>query len=199
RVEELALAQQRTEQRVEELTLAQQRIEQRVETLEHVVQKLIEAQQRTEEELRQLTAEVRQQAKDLRATRKEVGGLAMTIGYTLENAAYRALPALLEQDHGLVVQERLLRRYVNDKDGEPIEVNIVGKALLEGRAVMVIGEGKAQLSQKGVEDFVRRKLNRLEGVVGEVFPVLVTHMISNPHVEAYARSRGIALYYSYDF
>jgi hypothetical protein len=184
-VRDLAIAQQRTEVEIRQLTLAQQRTEQRVEAL-------AEAQQRTETEVRQL-------AKELRATRKEVGGLAMTVGYTLENAAYRALPSLLEHDYGVVVQERLLRRYMADKEGEPIEVNIVGQALLEGRTVTIIGEGKAQLSQKGIGDFIRRKLARLEGVVGEIFPVLVTHMISNPDVEAYARTKDIVLYYSYQF
>ena len=33
---------------------------------------------------------------DLKDAVKELGGLSNTVGYTLENAAYRALPALLE-------------------------------------------------------------------------------------------------------
>ncbi|NJN67467.1 MAG: chordopoxvirus fusion protein, partial [Chloroflexaceae bacterium] len=184
----------------------QQRTERRVEALEDTVQKLAEAQQRTERRLEELAeaqlrteSEVARLAKELRATRQEVGGLAMTIGYTLENEAYRALPALLERDHGILVQEHLVRRYVTDKYGESIEINIIGKALLQEREVTVIGEGKAQLSQKGVDQFIRRKLNRLEGVVGEIFPVLVTHMVSSPQVETYAQEQGIALYHSFQF
>ena len=41
-------------------------------------------------------------------------------------------------------------------------------------------------------------LSRL-GVYEEIFPIVVTYMISNPDVEEYAKEKGIALYYSYDF
>jgi hypothetical protein len=50
-----------------------------------------------------------------------------------------------------------------------------------------------------VDDFIRKKLRRLEGVFPEVFPVLVTYMVTEPDVEDYVREKGIALYYSYDF
>ncbi|MCZ7637800.1 MAG: DUF3782 domain-containing protein [Verrucomicrobia bacterium] len=63
RVEELAAAQQRTEQRVEELAAAQQRTEQRVEELaaaqqrtEQRVEELAAAQQRTEQRVEELAA-----------------------------------------------------------------------------------------------------------------------------------------------
>lgn len=39
----------------------------------------------------------------------------------------------------------------------------------------------------------------LQAVYPEIFPVLVTHMISQPDVEDYAREWGVALDYSYDF
>jgi DNA repair ATPase RecN len=77
RVEELAQAQQRTEQRVEELAQAQQRTEQRVE-------ELAQAQKQTEKVVQELV----KGQKDLR---RQVGGLSGTIGYTLENTAYKAL------------------------------------------------------------------------------------------------------------
>ena len=62
-----------------------------------------------------------------------------------------------------------------------------------------MGETKSQLSKNDVDSFVRRKMNRLEGVFEEMFPVLVTHMTSSYDVEEYAKEKGIALYYSYDF
>ncbi len=48
------------------------------------------------------------------------------------------------------------------------------------------------LSEKRVEAFERV-------VGGEIFPVLVTHMISEADAEEFAKEKGIALYYSYDF
>jgi len=64
---------------------------------------------------------------------------------------------------------------------------------------MIVGEGKSQLSKKGVDEFISKKLKRLEGVYEEIFPLLITYMISEPEVEDYAREKGIAIYYSYDF
>jgi hypothetical protein len=66
--------------------------------------------------------------------------------------------------------------------------------------VVIVGESKSQLSKNKVDEFVQRKLKRLEGVfVVEMFPVLVTYMISEPDVEEYTKAQGIALYYSFDF
>ena len=47
--------------------------------------------------------------------------------------------------------------------------------------------------------FIQGRLTRLEPLFEDVFPILVTHMISSPDVAAYAQERGIALYYSYQF
>jgi len=35
--------------------------------------------------------------------------------------------------------------------------------------------------------------------VQQVFPVLVTYMASSSDVQEYAKTQGIAVYYSYDF
>ena len=191
-VRELAEAQKRTEQRVGELAEAQKRTEERLTRLETIVGELAEAQKRTEAALEKLIHEHSE-------TRRQVGGLAMTVGYTLENEAYKALPRLLKKDSRLTVKEKLKRQYVLDKKGQHIEVNIIGEAARNGKKVMIIGEGKSQLSKNDVDDFIRKKLKRLEGVFREIFPVLVVHMTSGPEVEEYAREKGIVLYYSYDF
>ncbi len=184
-LQELAEAQKRTEQRVEELAQAQKRTEQRVE-------ELAQAQKRTEEELRKLIGEHAE-------TRRQLGGLSATVGYRLEDEAFKALPALLQRDHGLAVKGRLTRKFVRDNRGEDIEVNILGRAERNGQTYTIIGESKSQLSKKDVDAFVRKKLKRLEGVFDAIFPVLVTYMISQPDVEGYARQKGIAVYYSFDF
>ena len=199
RLNELAEAQKRTEERLNELAEAQKRTEERLNELaeaqkrtEERLNELAEAQIRTEEELRKL-------AQEHRETRRQLGGLTITVGYTLENEAFKALPDLLKRDYGLELRERLKRAYVRDKEGKAIEVNIIGKAVKDGREVTILGEGKAQLSKRDVDRFLRRKVNRLRDVLGDLFLVLVTHMISEYDVEEYAKEKGIALYYSYDF
>ena len=170
---------------IKELSEAQKRTEQRVE-------ELAEAQRRTEEELKKL-------ARGLDDTREQLGGLSDTVGYTLENEAFKALPSLLKRDYSLTVKGRLKRGYLTDETGRAIEVNIIGEATRNGKEIMIIGEGKARLSKKGVNEFIDRRLKRLKPLFKDVFPVLVTHMISEPDVEEYAKKKGIALYYSYDF
>ena len=184
-VKELAEAQTRTEQRLEQLAEAQARTEQRLE-------QLAEAQTRTEEALQKLTEEQGE-------ARKQLGGISMTIGYTLENEAFKALPGLLQRDFGIIVRGKPKRKYVTDNKGKSIEVDIIGEATKEGKEIVIVGETKSQLSKNDVDSFVRRKMNRLEGVFEEMFPVLVTHMTSSYDVEEYAKEKGIALYYSYDF
>jgi len=162
------------------------------EELRKVVQELAEAQKRTEEELKLLTAEHRK-------TREQVGGLSATVGYRLEDEAFKALPRLLKRDYGIVVEGDLRRRFMKDNRGREVEVNILGVGRRDGERVTIIGEGKSQLSKRDVDRFIRRRLKRFEGVFEGIFPVLVTYMISESDVEEYVRRKGIALYYSYDF
>jgi hypothetical protein len=189
-----AEAQRRTEGRVGELVEAQKRTEERLGVLGEGLEALAKAQRRTEEELRKLI-------EDHRETRRQLGGLARAIGYTLENESYnRALPWLLKRDYGILLKERLRRGYLIDVDGREIEVNIYGEGELDGKRVMIIGECKSQLSKNDIDRFIRKKLEGLRGVVRvDIFPVLVTHMISSKSVEEYAKQKRLALYYSYDF
>jgi len=130
---------------------------------------------------------------------KQAAVLAEILLYTLEDEAFKALPRLLQRDFGVIVKGRLKRQYVADNKGNSIEVNIIGEASRESEEVVIIGEAKSQLSKNDVDDFLRRKLKRFEGVFEQVFPVLVTYMTTAPDVEDYVRQKRMALYYSYDF
>ncbi len=184
-IDRLEAAQARAEERLEG-------VETRMDRVEATLDRLAAAQAGTEEALKKLA-----EAHD--ETRKQLGGLSHTVGYILENEAYRALPALLAADHGLEVEDRLIRTYLTTDRGYPVEVNIFGRGRRNGREVVVIGESKSQLSAKNIDHFIQGRLTRLEPLFEDVFPVLVTHMISSPDVAAYAQERGIALYYSYQF
>ena len=191
-LDRLEAAQARAEKRLEALEDRMDRVEDRMDRVEATLDRLAAAQARTEEALEKLT-----EAHD--ETRKQLGGLSHTVGYILENEAYRALPALLKAEHGIEVEDRLIRTYLTTDRGYPVEVNIFGRGRRNGREVVVLGESKSQLSAKNIDHFIQGRLTRLEPLFEEVFAVLVTHMISSPDVAAYAQERGIALYYSYQF
>ncbi|MEZ4526267.1 MAG: hypothetical protein R2941_10140 [Desulfobacterales bacterium] len=184
-VKELAEAQKRTEIKVEELADAQKRTEIKIG-------ELAEAQKRTEKSLKHLADE---QAE----TRKQVGGLTNTVGYRLEDLSCKYLPELLEKDYRIKLKDRLTRKHIKDKKGNDLEINIIGEGVRDGSPIAVVGESKSQLSKNDVDRFVKNRLSKLEGLFPDIFPVLVTHMISQPDVEEYAGEKGIAVYYSYDF
>jgi uncharacterized phage infection (PIP) family protein YhgE len=205
RVDQLAEAQRRTEERLNELTErmnqltvrvdqlaeAQRRTEERLNELTERVNQLAEAQRRTEKEIEKL-------AKGLESLRKEVGGLAHTVGYRLEDEAIKALPELLKRDAGVEVVGRLKRDYIEIAPGKYIEVNIWGTGRVNGEEYIIVGEARSQLKKGDVDEFIK-KVNAIKRYIPkEQIKILVTYQTS-PIVRKYAEEKGIKIYFSYEF
>jgi hypothetical protein len=104
----------------------------------------------------------------------------------------------LHRDHGLEVQERLRRDYLQDSGGHHREINILGEAIdAKGHRHTIVGESKAQLSKNDIDRFLRRVVAPLSSG-RDVFPLVVAHMISQPDVREYAREKDVALYLSFE-
>jgi len=178
--------------RMDELAEAQKRTEQRVEELAEAQRALAQAQKRTEEEVRSLAVALKQ-------TRKMVGGLSDAVGYTLEDRAIRSLPGLLPELAGLSPEGPFARRWVRDREGELVELNILGYARRgSGEVVTLVGEAKARARVKDVDN-LQRLLAQLAGsevVRGELVGVLVAYQV-RPEVEEKARQAGVLLIPSY--
>ena len=212
-VADLAEAQKRTEKQVADLAEAQKMIEKQVADLveaqkrtEEKVAYLAEAQKRTEKQVADLAEAQRKTEiilqnliKDHNNTKKMVAGLSDTVGYTLENAAYKSLPELLKRDYNIIIKEKLKRTFVMNNDGDMIEVNIYGKGEMNGKLITIIGESKVHISKNKIDKFIRKKIQKLDKIYDNIFPILVTHMITEHDAEEYAKRKGIAVYYSYDF
>ena len=188
-VRALAEALKETQAEVRALAEAQKRTEQRLDRLEQVVAELAEAQKRTEEELQALIRRV-----DLLHERVE--GLSNTVGYTLENQAYRYLPRILRTQLGIQVEGRLLRRYVSIQ-GTYRQVNIYGIGRRNGQRFLIVGEAKTRPSQREVDKFLRlvQNLEKQEGL--PVIPIFVAHDF-HPTVENYMKEKGVLPVWSYD-
>ncbi|MCD6219535.1 hypothetical protein J7K43_04020, partial [Candidatus Calescamantes bacterium] len=146
-VEKLAEAQRKTEERVNELAEAQRRTEERLTRLEETVEKLAQAQRRTEERVNELAQAQRRTEEEIaRLTgevitlKKEVGGLAHTVGYRLEDEAMKALPEILKKEMNLGIMGRLRRDFIETKKGKFVEVNIWGEGKVDGKDYIIIGE-----------------------------------------------------------
>ncbi|MCL6535257.1 MAG: hypothetical protein K6U77_04235 [Armatimonadetes bacterium] len=92
-----------------------------IERLERIVEDLVKAEQR----LTRRTDDIARQ----------LGGMAMDLGYLLENDAYESLPPLLERDYGVRVLTPLTRDFVEDDKGNEYEVNIFGEGERDGERV----------------------------------------------------------------
>jgi len=130
KVGELAEAQKRTEQKVEELAEAQKRTEIEIRTLVKVVDK----------------------------TSTDLGGPSRSVGYALENKAYRALPGYLK-NLDIDVTERFVRTVI---DGE--EINILSKRNRDGQELIIVGEAELKLT-KDVGALNLTPLREFEGKV----------------------------------
>ena len=196
---ELAVAQRASQEQLQLLTERMEQLTAHVDQLTERMEQLTEAQLRSEQRIERLAEVTLRLAETDRDIQKQLGGLSQTVGYVLENEAMKKLPELLHRDYGLQVEGRLRRQYVQDRHGRHIEVNVFGTARSDGDTVTIVGESKSQLSKNDIDRFLARTVRELEGSYPKLFPVLITHMISEPDAEEYARELGVALYYSYEF
>ena len=205
KVEELAEAQKRTESRVEELAEAQHQTEKRLDSLTVKVGELAEAQKRTEsrvEELaeaqKQTELEITKLSKGLRQTRQMVGGLSDSVGYGLEDRAIAVMPSLLKEKFGIESDNGFVRKYII-LDGQEVELNMFGTGHKADEKWFVVGEGKAKLSKKDVDKFLRllTRLRTFKLVEDRVLPIMVTYS-TRPATQRYAEEKGINIIWSYE-
>ena len=121
------------------------------------------------------------------------------MGYSLENASYKALPSLLEKGFGASVIGRLKREYIEYEDGNDDQVNIYGKATKDGKEIMILGETKTHASKKEIKAFFKL-IDRVKRFlkVEDAILLLVVHDL-HPSVRRYAESLDLKVYYSYEF
>ncbi len=185
----LTEAQERTEKRLEKLAQAQEQVEERVSRLERALAELAEAQQRTEEELRGL-------GQYTQMLHQRLEGLSNAVGYSLENRAYLALPAILARRYGLRVEGELRRRYIT-VGRKTRQINIYGYARRNGERVLIVGEAKVRPSRSEVQR-LRKLCQKLEAQEGlPVVPVFVAHDFP-PAVERVLEAERVLAVWSYD-
>ncbi|HPZ07060.1 MAG TPA: chordopoxvirus fusion protein [Candidatus Eremiobacteraeota bacterium] len=186
--------------KVGELTTGQKALAEAQKRTEDKVTELAEAQKRTEDKVTELAETLTKLVKEHDDTKRQMGGIAQSIGYNLEDKAYKALPALLKRDFNITIEGRLIRDYVKDNKEREFEVNIFGKGKRGGKDIIIIGESKTVLSENDIKSFIRKRIETLKDVFKEeIFPVLVTRSVSNSKVKEFAKSVNLHIYYSYDF
>lgn len=196
RMAELTEAQRRTEQRMEELAAAQQRTDERMG-------ELTEAQRRTDERMVEMTEEIRHLARGLSETRRDVGGIAHSVGYALENEAYRMLPGFLQRVHGITLTERFIRTEIGG-----VEVNLFGHGMQNGQPITLVGEVKTRLDDRRRErgttvfDELDERVHAVRTEMGaeriRIVPVLVTHFATR-EMQRQASEQGVLVVQTFEW
>ncbi|MBU1261789.1 hypothetical protein KKG61_01200 [bacterium] len=182
-----------------ELTIAQKETQKEMKEAQKEIKSLALAIKDTKEELK---GDIKELRRDLNYTRKDLGGVTSTLGFMLENEAYRILPKLLKDRYKIEVKERFLRRSIRSFGIEAEgEVNVFSHGLQQdtGKKVVIIGEAKSQLGKDDIDDLLDTvaKLKDIEKEQGR-FLLVVTHYTKETVVE-YAKEKGVEVIQSFEW
>ena len=191
---ELTQAQQQTEQEVtklshslEKLTQAQQQTEQKVTKLSSSLEELIQVQKQTEQEIAELS-------RSAKGTRTQVGGLARSMSYALENEAYRQLPIYLKDHYQIEITEQFIRTVIG---GE--EINLFAKATCHTEPLLVVGETVLRLDDRAKIGQLGKNVQVVAAQFHQpVFPLIVTHFANLAMLEQ-AREQGVLVVQSFEW
>ena len=133
-------------------------------------------------------------AKGLDATRTELGGLARSVGYSLENEAYRQLPQFLKEQYQIELTEKIIRF---ELEGE--EINLFAKGRKGGEDILIVGEAELRLSGVGKLRQLEKKISLVKKLYPvQCLPLIVTHF-ARPQVLTAAREKGILVVQSFEW
>ncbi len=163
---------------------------------EEAVNKLAEAQKKTEEEIAKLTQRMGVFEKRLEKVEERLEGISNSVGYSLENSSYKALPRLLEERFGIRIKDRLIRRYVS-VGAKEVQINIYGEARRNGSEILILGECKVRPSKKEIARFEKYAKRIAQHMGKEAFLVVVAHDFT-PSIERLLREKGIVYFWSYE-
>ncbi len=162
---------------------------------------MAEAQERTEISINELVQAQKQTERVVTGIAQELGGLSRSMSYSLENEAYRNLPALLQTRYGITLDEKIVRL---DLDGE--EINLFARGTRNGQPIYLVGESKLQLDERRNShrdaEAILNQLDKKAAVVQRRYPnveivqILLTHY-ARPAVLQQAEARGVIVIQSF--
>jgi hypothetical protein len=136
-------------------------------------------------------------ANAMKDTHKELAGLAKSVGYSLENEAYRALPLFLKEHHGIELSEKFIR---TDIEGQ--EINILARGKKDGKDVMVVGEAALRLDKSNRHKFAQLETKlylvtkNYPGLT--IIPIMITHYAPK-NILQMAKEKGVIVVQSFEW
>ena len=206
-VRALTDAQKQTDQRVAELAVAQkQTTHELAELSRHTDQRfaemaheMAESSRHTDQHFAEMAEGQREMqramatlAQGLQDLRQQVGSLANTFGFSLEEFVAALLPPYLARHYG-VTDLTLERRHFELGDGAQVEVDLTGEGLRHGQPVTVLAECQTTLGGGGVRDIARNLAPVLATLAGVNTLVVIVAMNIHPSAQPVAGEFGIQL------
>jgi len=140
------------------------------QALTSVVRELADAQrglaaahERTEARMEELAEAQREFTWAMRDTRKQLGGLAQSVGYGLEAYAMERIPRILSRQMPFVEEASGPEQFVS-ASGVEDDVDVVVRGTLAGRPVVFLCEAKTNITPQEVRDFLPT-VDRVRGQV----------------------------------
>ncbi|MGD9971447.1 MAG: hypothetical protein AB7S77_00145 [Desulfatirhabdiaceae bacterium] len=214
-MQSLTEAQNRTEISIKELADAQNRTDARMERLSETMQSLADAQNRTDASLKKLAdaqnrtdaslkkladAQNRTEITVANLVKKvdnlgtEMGGLSSSVGYAMENEAYRKLPMHLKERYGIEIRDRMIRLLL---DGD--EINFFAHAKKDGEDVVVVGEAELKFSSVGKMKNLKNHVSVVQKHYSQpIVPMIITHL-AMPAALAAAKKKGVIVIQSFEW
>jgi len=193
-VKELAEAQKETQKETGRLDKTMQELAEAQKQTDIAVKELTQAQKKTEEELQKLIQEVRIIAGKLDNTNTNLGGLSKSVSYSLENEAFRVLPAYLKEKYGIEIIDKFVRK---DIEGE--EINIFARAKKDDKELFIVGETVLKLDSVSEITQLKIKAQVIENKYNkEIIKLLITHYAKQFILEK-ANKDGIIVIQSFEW
>ncbi|MCE9629983.1 MAG: hypothetical protein K8S94_04580 [Planctomycetia bacterium] len=151
-----AAIQARTDERLERIAAGQDASNQRID-------RLVAAQEEMRADIENLVDVTREVVWGIGDLRKQVGGIALSVGQGLEAYAMERIPALLEERYGFKTQSAMPE--VIGPPGASSEIDVVYRGSHEGQPVVVLSEVKTNITETEVRDFLA-VTDRVRGAAG---------------------------------
>jgi hypothetical protein len=145
RIDRLSAAQESTRQTVDQLVVAQ-------ESTQKTVDQLVGSQKDMRADIENLVEVTREVVWGIGDLRKQVGGIATSVGQGLEAYAMERIPTLLERELGYKTRSAMPE--VLGPEGDTSEIDVVYRGTHEGRPIVVLCEVKTNLTETEVREFL---------------------------------------------
>lgn len=159
RIDRLSAAQESTRQTVDRLVVAQESTRKTVDQLviaqestRKTVDQFVASQQDMRADIENLVEVTREVVWGIGDLRKQVGGIASSVGQGLEAYAMERIPTLLERELGYKTRSSMPE--VLGPPGESSEIDVVYRGTHQGRSVVMLCEVKTNITEAEVREFL---------------------------------------------